>query len=217
MRMKAVLLFLALSSVACAVSEQVGRLQPPGNPRFHTDTELGEVAFHFDTTFNRAVIFGRAAALGLLALFVFKAGTRTRGLVTTIIAIAVLGTALWLLARDLPTLGRYEVRVGKNGLELSIPPEPLRHIEWSELDEVRIGGYEWMGTGNPMSSGPNFGTLHDWRTMELRLDDGEEIFVDLERLSIEHRHNFWRAIAAHSGLSEERPPSPWPSAIPGPG
>lgn len=206
MRARTLLLCLALSSTACAVFEQVGRLQPPGNPKFHTDTELGEVTFHFDSTFNKAAIFGRTAALGLLALFVFNAGARGRTLVTTIIAVAVLGAAVWLLVSDLPTLARYEVRVGKHGLDLEVPPEPPRHIEWSELEEMRISGYEWIGTRQLGTSGPNFSSLPEWQTMELRLGSDEEIVVDLERLSVEHRQNFWRAIAAHSDLSEERPP-----------
>ena len=217
MNPKLLLLCLALSSMACAVSEQVGRLQPPGNPKFHTDTELGEVAFHFDSTFNKASIFGRTAALGLLALFVFGTGARGRTLVTTSIAVAVMGAAVWLLVRDLPTLGGYEVRAGKNGLDLSIPPEPPRHIEWSELEEMRISGYEWIGTRQLKTSGPDFGRLPDWQTMELRLGSDEEIVVDLERLSVEHRQNFWRAIAVHAQLSEDRPPaSPFPQ-IPNPG
>ena len=217
MRARTLLLCLALSSTACAVSEQVGRLQPPGNRRFHTDSELGEVAFHFDSTFNKAAIFGRTAALGLLALFVFKAGARGRTLVTTIVAIAVLGAAAWLLVSDLPTLARYEIRVRKSGLDVSIPPEPPRHIDWSELEEMRISGYEWIGTRQHGTSGPNFGRLAEWQSMELRLGSDEEIFVDLERLSVEHRQNLWRAIAAHSDLSEERSPSPLQNAILGPG
>ncbi len=216
MSSRAILLFLALSSTACAVSEQVGRLQPPGNPRYHTDSELGEVAFHFDTTYNKALVFGRTLALGLLALWVFKAGAG-RSLVLTMIAIAVLGAAVWLLVPDLPTLGRYEVRAGKNGLELSIPPEPPRHIEWSELEEMRISGHEWIGTRSPMRGGADFGRLAEWQTMELRLAGGEEIVVDLERLSVEHRQNCWRAIAAHAQLTEDRPSSPLPFPIPGPG
>ena len=136
--------------------------------------------------------------LGLLALFLFKAGGGRRSLVTTIVAIAALGAAVWLLVRDLPTLGSYEVRVGKNGLDLSIPPELPRHIEWSELEEMRISGHEWIGARRLGTSGPDFARLPEWRAMELRLGSGEEIFVDLERLSMEHRQNFWRAIAAHS-------------------
>lgn len=216
MKPRLLLLCLALSSTACAVSEQEGRLQPPGNPRYHTDGQLGEVAFHFDSTFNKAAIFGRTAALGLLALFVFGSGSRGRNVVTTIVAVAALGAAAWLLVRDLPTFS-YEVRVGKGGLDLKIPPAAARHIEWSELEEMRISGYEWIGARSLGTSSPNFASLPEWQTMELRLVGGEEIVVDLERLSVEHRQNFWRAIAAHSDLSEDRPSSPLQFPVPGPG
>ena len=195
MKVRGAVLLLACLTSACVVSEQTGRLQPPGNPKFHVDVELGEVAFNFDSTFNKAIVGARTVALGVLALFFL--GGKGRSAVTTLIGVAILGSAAWLLVRDLPALTRYEVRAGQDGLALAIPPDGPRHIEWGELEEMRISGYEWIGAGR--LSGERAGL----RTAGRMADDGA---ASRERRGDRHRPGAAERRASQELLEGDRGP-----------
>lgn len=194
MRSKALVAFLALFLCGCLISEQEGE-----------GTE--ELTFHFDSTFNKAVVYGRSAALGLLAFWFFAAERGTSKKVASIaLGLPALGLAGWFLFRDLPTLQHYRVEVRDGGLYLRIPPEPEKEVQWGSIETMVIKGIEYQrGTVNPVTRQKDMWTdLPDWHTLELRLVGEDPYAVDLERLSVEQRQTLWKAIATRARMVEQK-------------
>jgi len=180
-------LFL-LSSSGCMISEQAGQ-----------DRE--DLTFHFDTGFNRIVLFARSGALGVVALWLF-AGSK-KNPVPILFGVVLLGAAAWLLIQDYPTLSRYQVRVLGEGLTLAIPPEEEKTLAWGAIEEMYVEG---MGSAGevPRDEFERRLSLPDWHSMRITLAGGATHDVDLKLLSIEQRQILWRAIARRANLVEIR-------------
>ena len=194
---------VALAGVGCMISEQTGQLVPDGNPRYW-DQKLGEVTFHFDTTWNRVAVFGRSALLALLALWIFRSETGGKRVLTIAVGIPLLGVAAWLLARDLPSLRGHRIAALERGLALEIPPDPLREVPWADIDSMLVTGWE-LKRGAPPPGGANpFTDVPEWERMQVRTAAGETVDVDLKRLSWEQRQSVWKAIAVRAHLVERK-------------
>ena len=124
----AVAFVAALCLAGCLVSDQEGQLINQGNPRF-VDQSIQDVAFHFRSGVNVAIIGVRLLLLGLFALWVFRLGPSvgTRGFAAVLVVIA-----LYLTAADLPRLLNYRIEAYESGLMLRIPPEGEMRIAWDQ-------------------------------------------------------------------------------------
>jgi hypothetical protein len=178
---------LALSGAACMISEQSGQ-------------DIEDLTFHFDTGFNRAVLFGRSSLLAIVGLWFFAGGKRSA--VPVLLAVGCIGTAGWLLIRDYPTLHRYRVQVLGNGLVLSIPPESEKTLAWTSIEGMYVEG---MGSGAvPRDEFERRLQLPDWHLLRITEAGGATHDMDLRPLSVEQRQILWRAIARRANLVEIR-------------
>jgi hypothetical protein len=184
---RTVLLSLLLLSLAgCMISEQRGQ----GNE---------ELLFHFDTQFNRIMLFARSAALGLVAVWLFAGSRRKTGPIVCGVALAA--AALGLFVKDHPRISRYRVEVLDEGLVLAIPPDAEKSFAWGAIEEIYIEGI------GPMSSRPKDAVaklleLPEWHSMRITVAGGGQHQVDLKLLSMEQRQTLWRAIAKRANLVE---------------
>lgn len=193
---------LLVLSTGCLVSEQIGEPVGHGSSRMAGE----DVAIHFDTDFNRIILFGRSAALVVFALWIFSAWGLKPGPI--LVGGALIGVAGWLIAKDYPALEGYRLEVAAEGLTLKVPPDldtlvPFRSIEELELEGfgyARIGGGpQFTGQGMTQSAGLE---LPDWKTMKLTLTGGEIHTIQLDELSIEHRQILANALIKRAGLVE---------------
>ena len=180
-------LFL-LSSSGCMISEQEGQ-----------DRE--DLTFHFDTEFNRIILFARSGVLAAVAVWLF-AGSK-KNAVPILFGVVFLAAAAWLLIKDYPTLSRYRVQVLGEGLVLAIPPEEEKTLPWVAIEELYVEG---MGSASemPRDEFERRLSLPDWHSMRITEAGGAVHEVDLKLLSVEQRQILWRAIARRANLVEIR-------------
>jgi hypothetical protein len=174
---------LALSS-GCLMAEQVGQGKE-------------ELVFHFDSEFNRILLFGRSAALVVVGLWVFS-GSRRKALPVAV-GSGMLVAALVLFVLGYSRLSRYRVEVADEGLLLRIPPTGEKSIAWGSIEEMYIEG---VGPVRAMGGDPFTALLDlpEWHFMRLTVAGGASHDVDLRLLSVEQRQNLWKAIARRARL-----------------
>lgn len=193
---------LAFTAAGCLMSEQIGEPVGQGQSRRPND----DVAIHFDTQFNRVVLFGRSAALAGIALWIFSSWGAKPG--SILFGVAFLATAGWLVVKDYPSLGGYRLEVAPAGLTLKVPPDLDTLILWESIEELELEGFGYARVGG----GPTFGgarpsvglELPDWKTMKLTLAGGQSHMIQLDELSIEHRQIFAKALIKRADLVEEK-------------
>jgi hypothetical protein len=196
-------LALVLFAGGCMVSEQSGQLVPDGNPRFW-DQKLGEVSFHFDSTYNKAVVFGRSLALALLAAWIFMAEKGGKKVMTVVLGLPLLALAVFLLLKDLPTLLHYKIEALESGLVVEIPPEDAREVPWDGIESMSVTGWELRRGRTPPGGANPFSDVPEWEAMEITFAGGDTQRVDLRRLSWEQRQSVWKAIAVRAQLVERK-------------
>jgi len=188
------------------MSEQIG--EPVGQGRSRKPND--DVTIHFDTQFNRVVLFGRSAALAGIAFWVFSSfGTKPAPL---FVGAAFLATAGWLVVKDYPSLDGYRLEVAPAGLTLKVPPELDTLIPWESIEELELEGFGYARIGGGTQVMPFGGArpsagleLPDWKTMKLTVAGGESHTIQLSELSIEHRQIFAKALIKRADLVEEKP------------
>jgi hypothetical protein len=183
------------------VSEQIG--EPAGRGTFRAPGR--ELTIHFDTLFNRILLFGRSGAAALLALWFLSSWSKKAG---SVIGLGLLAFAGWLVDRDYPTLTDYRIDVLDSALYLNIPPEPEKQIPWSSIEGMELAGHEWASLGGDHTIGRQSRTpyleLPEWETMDIILTGGQKHTVDLKLLSIEQRQILSKAIAKQANLVKEQ-------------
>jgi hypothetical protein len=186
--LRGLLCLFLLSGSACMISEQVGQ-----------DRE--DLTFHFDTGFNRTMLFGRSGVIAVVALWLFAGAKKSP--VSAVLGVVLLAGAGYLLVKDYPTLSRYRVEVLGDGLTIAIPPEPDKVLAWGSIEEMYIEG---MGPadGLPKDEFERRLALPDWHSMKITVTGGATEEVDLKLLSVEQRQILWRAIARRASLVEIR-------------
>lgn len=190
------LLFLLVLGVnGCLISTQVGERTHVNSP------PPDEITFHFDTLYNKSMLFGRSAALLLVSLWVVssggKGGGRTTGL---IIAGAILAGSGWLLKTGWSTVYDYRIEVRNELLQLSIPSQPEQEILWQEIESIEGEG-KAKDISFPGGEASPLKWATEWESLTITLDDGRTRDVDLRPLSVEQRGTLWRAIARKASLS----------------
>ena len=195
---------LVVTAAGCLVSEQIG--EPVGHGRSRLPSE--DVTIHFDTDFNRIVVFGRSAVLLGIGLWIFS----TWGLksVPIIVGGALIGAAGWLVQEDYPSLKGYRLDVAAEGLTLKVPPDLDTLISWQSIEGLELEGFGYARIGDGTrrtflgqvykSAGTE---LPDWKTMKVTLAGGQSHMIQLDELSIEHRQIFAKALIKRAGLAEE--------------
>jgi hypothetical protein len=205
-----VLALVASAALAgCMISDQTGQMPQrlPGMGSGYSAPE--DIAYHFDSGFNWAIVLGRSLLLLVLALWLyFSVG----GTVPKVLAAVLLAVAAWLLYQGLVTVTGYRVEVRiDSGLHVSVPPTDPMDIAWGTIETLEVSGFEWQraqvkpGFGpNPQAQKLHFTELPDWRTISFVLTDGRSLVLDVERLSIEQRQSLLNAIVRYGQLTEER-------------
>ncbi len=190
-------LLLVLSG--CIVSEQIG--EPVGRGRSRMPSK--DVTMHFDTDFNKAMVYGRSAAIAGLALWILVAFRKN--ILAMLLAMALFSVAGWLVHRDYPTMNDYRIVVEESGLHLSIPPDLDTQIPWNAVESLELAGHAWGNVGGGFVMTPMGGMrrqagveLPDWETMDITLAGGQTHRINLKRLSIEHRQIFAQALIKRS-------------------
>ncbi len=191
---------LALTAAGCLMSEQIGEPVGYGTSRLPSK----DVTIHFDTDFNRILIFGRSAVLLVIGLWIFSAWGLKPGPI--IVGGALIGAAGWFVLKDYPSLKGYRLDVAAEGLTLKVPPDLDTLISWQSIEELELEGFAYGRIGG--GTGRNFlgqvyksaGTeLPDWKTMKL-MAGGQTHMIQLDELSIEHRQIFANALIKRAGL-----------------
>ena len=193
----------ALTGTSCLMSEQIGEPVGQGSSRMAGE----DVAIHFDTDFNRIVMFARSAALVGLALWIFSSwGMKPLPIFLGGAAIVAAG---WLVVKDYPSLGGYRLEVAPEGLTLKVPPDLDTLIAWQSIEGLELEGFGYAKIGGGTQVMP-FGQsqqlagveLPDWKTMRLTTTDGQTHTILLAELSIEHRQIFAKALIKRADLVE---------------
>jgi hypothetical protein len=186
------------------VSEQIG--EPIGSGTHRRPSE--DVTVHFDTGFNRALVFGRSALLAALAVWIFF--TWGKMPISILLGSALLVVAGWLPVKDYPSLTGYRIEVAESGLYLSIPPEPEMEIPWESIEGLKLAGHGYGSAGairvaTPFGQSRTVGVeLPAWETMDIILFGGQTYTVNLEALSVEHRQIMAQALIKRADLVEEK-------------
>jgi hypothetical protein len=179
----------------CMLSEQVGQMPQ-------------DLTFHFDTPFNRAIVFGRAAGLAAIVLWVFAKFKRQTAIM---VGAPMLLFAGWTVARDYPSLSGYRIEVQPDALHLTVPPDPEREIPWESIQRMEIEGVSWATAAPTTTVNPDgtfqqteypWSELPQWKSMKV-FTENDAIVVELDRLSVEQRQTLWRAIAKRGQLVKE--------------
>ncbi|TDI37335.1 MAG: hypothetical protein E2P02_22975 [Acidobacteria bacterium] len=202
-RLIPVLCLLVLAS-GCLMSEQIG--EPIGQGR--TARPNDDVTIHFDTTFNRIVIFGRSALMVAFAVWVFTSfGAKPGSIIVGGAALAVSG---WLFIQDYRALKGYSLEVAAPGLTLRVPGELNAEIPWESVEGIELEGFNYARISGGMQFSPTGGMtkragleLPDWKTMRVMVAGGTTHLIKLEELSIEHRQIFAKALIKRANLVEE--------------
>ena len=202
-RLIPVLCLLVLAS-GCLMSEQIG--EPLGQGRSSRPND--DVTIHFDTTFNRIVIFGRSALLVAFAAWVLSTWGVKPG--SILVGGAAMAAAGWLFIEDYRALDGYSLEVAAPGLTLRVPAELDEQIPWQSVEGIELEGFSYARIGGGMQFSPTGGMtrgvgleLPDWKTMRVMVAGGATHTIKLEELSIEHRQIFAKALIKRANLVEE--------------
>jgi hypothetical protein len=183
------LILLVLGLPGCLISEQIG-------DRAHVNSPMpDEFTFHFNTSFNQALLFGRSAALLLICLWAVSARVKGGGnALPLFIAVAALVWSGWLLMTGWSTVFNYRIEVRSDQLLLDIPSEPELIVHWDDIASARGGGIARNASfGDAINQEIKWSS--EWENLTILLKDGRKLELDLRRLSIEQRGTLWRAIA----------------------
>ncbi len=186
-----------LLAAGCMISEQIGQMPE-------------DLTFYFDTDFNRAIVFGRVAGLGVIVFWFFAKFKKHTAI---LVGVPIMVFAGWTLEQDYPSLAGYRIEVRKDALYLNVPPEPEVEIPWESILEMEIEGADWatVGSGPTPTVGPYgrvqqteyaWSQLPEWESMKLITED-DSFLVMLEELSVEQRQTLWRAVAKRARLVKQ--------------
>ena len=188
-------LLVVLGSIAgttgCMISTQEGE-------KTHVNAkDPDEIVFHFDTSFNRTLLYGRSMALVGLALFFMKTRGAGGGNVLTILLAVGLGAgAIGLYVIGNNKISDYRIAMNPVGMTLDLPAKPTKLIEWKQVE-----GIDGEGQATDVSFGGKQAMWStEWESCTIHLRGDEKVFLNLKPLSYEQRGTLWRAVARFAEL-----------------
>jgi len=188
----AILLLVALTLCGCLISEQEGDRTHVNSP--HPE----EITFHFDSTFNIALLLGRSAILLALAWWIVGGRGKGFGVPGIVIAVILVGAAGWLSKTGWDRTSAYRIEVRTDRLQVRLPGQPDLDVAWQRIEALDVEG---MASNVQLAPGQPFWSTR-WKYLEIGLDDGSTYEVDLRPLSVEQRGTFWRAITRKADLEQ---------------
>ena len=197
----ALLSLTALSLTGCLISTQEGE-------RSHVNSKHPEeITFHFDTGYNKAVLFGRSAALLLVPLWVFAKRRGGGNTIPAIVGVLALGGAVWLLVSGFGTTFDYRIEVANDRLRVDVPQQAAFEVPWNEIESIEGDGKARnVDFGNGEGQALHWAT--EWQDLKIATTSGRHHEVDLRPLSVEQRGTLWRAVARKAKLQVTITPGP---------
>jgi len=194
---RAAVLFLVpavLGLCGCVVSQQEGE-------RTHVNAaDPDEIEFHFNTAFNRTVLFGRSALLLAIAAWLLpRKGTGGSNVVPIVLVVATLIGSGWLLKTGWSRVFDYRIAVHNEALRLNVPSQSELEIAWSEIEGIEGEG-KALDVRFLYGKGQAMKYASEWEDLTITVRGGKQHYVDLRPLSVEQRGVLWRAIARKAEL-----------------
>jgi hypothetical protein len=182
---------------ACVISTQDGERRHLNSP--HPD----EIAFHFDTPFNKVVLFGRSALLLVLPAWVIVARRKGSDILgPAFLALATMVAAGWWLWNGWPRVFEYRIEVLPEVLRIQVPSEPELEIPWEQIQAIDIEGVAYdVGLG--VRGTHSIRWAPEWEDLTIERASGARHDLDLRPLSVEQRGTLWRAISRKAQLGEK--------------
>ena len=188
-----ILLVLLAGLTGCMISTQEGE-------RTHVNSPApDEIAFHFDTSFNRTLLYGRSMALLGIAVWFFRSRGSSGGVLPIVLAVVFAASAAGWYFTGQRTLADYRIELAPTGMELQLPSQPTAHIDWADIESI-----DGDGVARDVSFGDGKGQALkwsvEWEELIIHLHGGEKVELNLKPLSMEQRGTLWRAIARFADL-----------------
>lgn len=191
-----ILLVLLTGTTGCLISTQEGE-------RTHVNTAApDEIVFHFDTSFNRTLLYGRSIALLGIGLWFFRTRNSGSNVLCVVLAVVFVSAAGGWYFTGQRKLTNYRVELAPTGLELQLPSQPTTHIDWADIESI-----DGDGVARDVSFGGGKGRALQWSTewqqLTIHLRGGDKVEINLKPLSMEQRGTLWRAVARFAELEVE--------------
>lgn len=186
-----VVLVAMTGMTGCMISTQEGE-------KTHVNAaDPDQIVFHFDTPFNRALLYGRSMVLVGLALWLVKTRRSGGGNVITILLALGLGAgAVGLYVAGNRKVSHYRIELNPVGLALNLPAQPTKQIDWNSVEAI-----DGEGEATDVSFGGKQAMWStEWDSFTIHLRGDEKVHVDLKPLSYEQRGTLWRAVARFAEL-----------------
>ena len=188
-----ILLVLLAGLTGCMISTQEGE-------RTHVNSPApDEIAFHFDTSFNRALLYGRSLALLGIAVWFFRSRGSSGGVLPIVLAVVFAASAAGWYFTGQRKLADYRIELAPTGMELQLPSQPTARIDWADIESI-----DGDGVARDVSFGDGKGQALrwsvEWEELIIHLHGGEKVKLNLKPLSMEQRGTLWRAVARFADL-----------------
>ncbi len=186
-------LVLLVGMTGCMISTQEGE-------RTHVNSAApDEIAFHFDTSFNRALLYGRSMVLLGIAVWFLRSRGSSSGRVPVVLAVVFASAAAGWYFTGQRKLANYRIELAPTGMELQLPSQPMVHIDWADIESI-----DGDGVARDVSFGDGKGQALkwsvEWEELIIHLHGGEKVKLNLKPLSMEQRGTLWRAVARFADL-----------------
>ena len=188
------LLLCTAALTGCMISTQDGERMHVNSP--HPE----EIAFHFDSGYNQALLYGRFVVMLSAAGWFWKTragkGSAAAGVV---LAAVVMIAAFALFWHDRAKLVGYRIEVRPTHLNIALPGEPERTVAWDTIEHLFVQG-ESTDIRIADGKGQALTEITRWEQARIVCFDGTSHALDLQPLSTEQRGNLWRAIVRKAAL-----------------
>ena len=188
-----ILLALLMGLTGCMISTQEGE-------RTHVNSAApDEISFHFDTSFNTGLLYGRSMVLLGIAVWFVRSGGKGGGIAPILLAVVIGGGAIAWYVTGNAKLSDYRIDLAPSGMDIQLPSQPKAHIDWADIESI-----DGDGVARDVSFGDGKGQALtwsvEWEELILHLHGGEKVKMNLKPLSMEQRGTLWRAVARFAEL-----------------
>ena len=188
-----ILLVLLAGLTGCMISTQEGE-------RTHVNSPApDEITFHFDTSFNRALLYGRSLALLGIAVWLLRSRGSDGGVLPIVLAVVIGAAATGWYFTGQRKMSSYRIDLNPAGMQLQLPSKPTANIAWADIESI-----DGDGVARDVSFGDGKGQALkwsvEWQELIIHLRGGKKVEMNLKPLSMEQRGTLWRAVARFAEL-----------------